>query len=378
MPAPSGYRSERLRRRRRSSTERRQAWVLYVLAAAVAFAAVLGAWYAAGRWVGAAEEPLPESYLVLLKLISPSTDRPVASALAIKEADGGSSLYVIPDELLLEGAQGEYVFAEDAMARGTLKEDLQRVIDAPIDAVGDLPVGALAKLAGSTGLQLDLEDDVDVVIGGKERTIAADAVVTTSELPALFSATGSSRRDVADLQVGLWSAALEAGALRAANARTAAVASAAAAVSEPAEDYVAGVMKALTAGDAEVARMPSGSRVAEGQFAFVPNAEQIMADITRKSPDYSSQFTVAVRNGSGRVGAADAVIRRLSILDVNLAEPTNADSFDYRKTQILAGSSALGVARDIRAILGRGVVLEGTDLAQNTVVVIVGADLAGE
>ncbi|MEI6727246.1 MAG: LytR C-terminal domain-containing protein, partial [Actinomycetes bacterium] len=74
------------------------------------------------------------------------------------------------------------------------------------------------------------------------------------------------------------------------------------------------------------------------------------------------------------VGAGQAVAEQLAILDVNLPPPTNADTFDYRQTQILAGSQALPLAEDIRAILGRGVVLDGADLPADTVVVIVGAD----
>jgi hypothetical protein len=84
--------------------------------------------------------------------------------------------------------------------------------------------------------------------------------------------------------------------------------------------------------------------------------------------------TVEVRNGSGRIGVAEAVVRQLSSLDVNLPAPLNADSFNYRQTEILAGPDTLPVARDIRAILGRGVVLEGTGLARGTIRIIVGDD----
>jgi hypothetical protein len=65
----------------------------------------------------------------------------------------------------------------------------------------------------------------------------------------------------------------------------------------------------------------------------------------------------------------------LAGLDVNLPSPTNADSFEYKQTQILAGKRALQVAQDIRAILGRGVVLDGAQLPPTTVVVILGSDV---
>jgi hypothetical protein len=134
-------------------------------------------------------------------------------------------------------------------------------------------------------------------------------------------------------------------------------------------------LRGLTSGAAIVALVPSTSRVAEGQFAFVPDPEAIMAEITRKAPGYRGRATVLVRNGSGTVGIGDAVRRRLAVLDVDLPPSANADSFDYRQTQILSGPGTLSVAEDVRAILGRGVVLDGPDLPSNQVVVVVGADV---
>ena len=134
------------------------------------------------------------------------------------------------------------------------------------------------------------------------------------------------------------------------------------------------VLGRITAGSAVVERFPAGTRVAEGQFAFVPDAEEIQAGITRRSPAYHADVTVQVLNGSGKVGVGEAVVERLASLDVNLPAPLNADSFSYKQTQILAGADTLPVARDIRAILGRGVVLDGPDLPEGTVQVIVGDD----
>ena len=101
-----------------------------------------------------------------------------------------------------------------------------------------------------------------------------------------------------------------------------------------------------------------------------------MAQVTRWAPRYQSRYTVLVRNGNGDAGVGKLVVQRLAGLDVNLPTPGNAPSFDYSQTQILAGSDALAVAQDIRAILGRGVVLAGGDkVPPTTVVVIVGKDL---
>ena len=106
----------------------------------------------------------------------------------------------------------------------------------------------------------------------------------------------------------------------------------------------------------------------------MPDAEEIQAGITRRSPAYHSDVTVQVLNGSGKIGVGEAVVERLASLDVNLPKPLNADSFSYKQTQIMAGADTLPVARDIRAILGRGVVLDGPDLPEGTIQVIVGDD----
>jgi len=376
MPATKGYRVDRLRRRRRTKAELWQAWVLYALAAVVAFAAVLGAWYLGSHWLKKPQEQAKSGYLALVTLTAPGSGEPVAAALVVKDAaDGATALYVIPKELLLEGPHGEYVFAADALAAGTLKQDLQRVVDAGIDAQYQLPLTALGDLAAAGEFQLSLPDPVELDLAGTKRTFADRAIVSAAEVPALFAASGPSGYDAERMQQALWKAALDAAALRPGEARAGAARAVAGRASGSTDTwYLDDALKGLTSGDAIVAGIPSDSRVAEGQFAFLPKADDIMAEITRKAPGFRSRYTVVVRNGSGRVGAGQAVAERLAMLDVNLPAPTNADTFDYRQTQILAGSQALPVAEDIRAILGRGVVLDAADVPPNTVVVIVGAD----
>ena len=94
--------------------------MLYALAGVVAFAAVFGAWFLGSRWLKKPEEQAKSGYLALVTLTAPGSSGPVAAALVVKDAAAGASaLYVIPRELLLEGPNGEYVFAGDAMAAGT-------------------------------------------------------------------------------------------------------------------------------------------------------------------------------------------------------------------------------------------------------------------
>ena len=377
MPATKGYRLDRLRRRRRTKAELWQAWVLYALAGAVAFGAVLGAWYFGSRWLKKPEEQMKPGHLALVTLTAPGSGVPVAAALVVKDpAAGAPALYVIPKELLLEGPNGEYVFAGDAMAAGTLKQDLQRVVGASIDAQYELPVTALGDLTAAGEYQISLRDPVELDVAGTPRMFKkGSTVVSAAEVPALFAASGPSGYDAWRMQEALWNAVLDAAALRPGDVRAKAVGAAAARASGASDSrYLDDALTGLTGGEAVVARFPSHSRVAEGQFAFVPKGDDIMAQITRKAPGFRGRSTVVVRNGSGRVGAGQAVAEQLAILDVNLPPPTNADTFDYRQTQILAGSQALPLAEDIRAILGRGVVLDGADLPADTVVVIVGAD----
>jgi hypothetical protein len=376
MPASRGYRSDRLRRRRRSRVERSQAWLLYVLAAAVAFAAVLGAWYVAGRL--SEDEPAVEKsgFIAAMQLTAPGEDDPVAALLVVQDPSGGDpGVFFVPPDLLLEGPNGEYVFAADAMAAGDLTADLERVINVPVDAVFTVPVSDLSRWAGTEELQVTLEQPVSVDVDGDTLVLEGDASVAAADLPAVFVSDGADRSGLAALQAALVQAALDAAALRPEGERRRLTGPSPAPSPRPA---LADVVGRATSGKATVELFPSSTRVAEGQFAFVPNPEEIQAAVTRRSPAFDAAVTVQVLNGSGRVGVGDAVVQRLAQLDVNLPAPRNADSFSYAQTQILAGPETLPVARDIRAILGRGVVLDGQGLPEGTVHVIVGDDFKAQ
>jgi hypothetical protein len=361
--------------------ERRQAVVLYVLAVVVAFGAVLGAWYVAARFLGDGEEERAPARLTLVTLTAaPDPGKAVAAALIVRDpAIPGSTLYVIPRELLLAGPGGEYVFAADSMATGDLQADLERVMGVPVDAAYTLPASALGEIADVDALQVELGRPVALLRNGVEHAYKDRVVIAASEITEMAATSGSGGYDGTTVQEGLWTAVLQAGALRPGSARSQTVGAIASGASGSSDSrYLEEALNGLLSGEATVARMPSTSRVAEGQFAFVPDPEGIMAGITRKGSGYHSRFTVVVRNGSGKVGIGEAVARRLATLDVNLPATGNADRFDYRQTRILAGSGALSVAEDIRVILGRGVVLNGADVAPDTVLVIVGADLEAE
>ena len=352
--------------------ERRQAWLLYVLAVAVAFAAVLGAWYVAGRFAKKEPAAKKSGYLAAVQLTVPGEAAPVAALLVVQDPEGGDpGVFLVPPDLLLEGPNGEYVFASDAMQQGVLAQDLGRVVHVPVDAVFTVPVSALGEWSGSDALKVALDKPVAVEIGGDAQMVKDGDLVPVADLADIFSDLGENRRDLTALQTALVRAALEAAALRPAAERVHLIGASPSPSQGPS---LAAVLSRITSGNAQVGQFPAGTRVAEGQFAFVSNAEEVMAEITRRSPAYHADVTVEVRNGSGKLGVGEAVVERLSSLDVNLPAPLNADSFDYKQTEILAGPETLPVARDIRAILGRGVVLDGSDLPKDTIRVVVGDD----
>jgi hypothetical protein len=346
--------------------------MLYALAAAVAFAAVLGAWYVAARFSDGEPAPKKTGFVAAVQLTVPDEEAPVAALLVVQDpSEGGPGVFFVPPDLLLEGPNGEYVFAADSMAAGDLAADLGRVINAPIDATYTAPVSDLARWAGTDELQVTLAEPVSVDLDGGAVVLETGASVAGADLPAIFAATGANRSALASLQTALVQAALDAAALRPESERRSLTGPSPSPSSGPA---FAHVVDRAASGAAAVALFPAGTRVAEGQFAFVPRPEEVQAHITRRSPAYDAAVTVQVLNGCGRVGVGEAVVQRLATLDVNLPAPLNADSFSYAQTQILAGAETLSVARDIRAILGRGVVLDGPGLPKGMVQVIVGDD----
>jgi hypothetical protein len=200
--------------------------------------------------------------------------------------------------------------------------------------------------------------------------------VASADVGRLLSAPGSSGEDEDTIARAIYSAVFHAGALQTAADRRAAVASLTAGARDEEQRLAARrALSGMLARPVQVERIPSHGAVAEGQFAFRPDRSRIMTDITRLAPGFGPRYTIIIRNGTGEAGIGDLVRRRLAVLDAQLPSPSNADSFGQKRTEILAGSEALALAEDVRAILGRGVVLSGKDLPATTLVVIVGADL---
>jgi hypothetical protein len=375
MTDSEGYRVKRLQERRRGRLRRWQSVVLYVLAAAVALGAILGALRLAG-WIAGGEAAAPEDkgYLLVLTFGVDEPERPASGLLVLRAPDESLQAWTIPRSLLVEGPQGEYIMAGDDFTHPEFAADLGRVLRTPVEHVVHLPYSALGDLVGDERLAFTLEAPATVEVGGIGRTYEGAVRLPARQLVDVLAGGGDEDEARAAFDAAVARAVFDAAAARPEAEVAAAIDGIVAGVGDDAE-LVRDALEELVKGEAFITRLPSEGRVAEGQFALVPDPERIQALITRRVPAYDAEFTVLVRNGSGKLGIGELVVERLAVLDVELPPPDNADSFDYRETQILASPGGLGVAREIRAILGRGVVLSGERLPPDTIVVVVGADL---
>jgi hypothetical protein len=200
--------------------------------------------------------------------------------------------------------------------------------------------------------------------------------VPAAEIGPLLCASGASGEDEDVAARAVYAAVFHAGALQtAADRRTITASLASTAGNEEWQLAARRVLRGMLERPVEVQRIPSEGAVTEGQFAFRPDRSRIMTDITRLAPGFGPRYTILIRNGTGEAGVGALVRKKLAVLDAQLPSPANAEDFDYKRTQILAGSKALALAEDVRAILARGVVLSGQDLPATTLVVIIGADL---
>jgi len=373
---PQGYRKRALKAKRRQRRQRWQLWALYVLAPIVAAGAVVGAYFLV-QALTTPEEVDPDSGRMALIVVGDGEDGPAVAGLALRDpARGAYRFYTVPRAFLLEGPQGEYVMAGDEMGRGALSRDLGRLIGVPIDDELRLGYDDLPRLAGGGSVALYLEEPVELYVDGAWRTYEGSLEIPVAEAGGYLAAEGRSGEDEDAFAQAMFSALFHAGALRTAAERRSAVDTLTAAVDdELRRASLQTTLAGLVARPVEVARLPSEGVVSEGQFAFRPDRSKIMTDVTRLAPGYAAKYTILVTNGTGEAGIGGLVRDRLAVLDAKLPSPSNAGSFDYERTQILAGSEALAMAEDVRAILGHGVVLSGEELPATTLVVIVGADL---
>jgi LytR cell envelope-related transcriptional attenuator len=369
-----GYRAQRLARRRAERSSNWQSITLYILAGVVAFAAVIGSVYLARRLTAKHVRPTDTSFIALVRVGAGEQGTSPLSALLLYDRPKRSySLFTIPRSTLLVGLQDEYLLAGDIAAQPEYAAILGKLINAPLQYRLDLSYEALQKLAGSGRLGVELAHPATVQLNGVWHSYRGRFGLPASMLTAALSAPGKTGTEEAAFDMAVLRAVFEAAAMNRTGASAAVETVAAGDGTKPTDARA--ILRGMIGGHVWVGMLPATGRVSEGQFVYRPDNDQILAQITRRAPGYRSKYTVQIENGSGLVGIGQLVAKRLAILDVNLPQPKNADSFDYRRTQIYVGSEAVTVAADVRAILRRGAVLRGADLPPTGIVVIVGRDL---
>ena len=345
----------------------------------VAFGAVLGAVHLAHSLRQHHVLPSGASYLALVTIGAGEKQVKPTAALLVHDADlNTSTLYTIPPDLLLTEPGGEYVMAGDVLAEGQLKQYLERLVGAPISYSLDLSYGDLVKLSGGGDLRVTAAPPFSLQAGQVVRLYSGQFSLPASDLPLLLSANGKGTTDQANAQDALLSAVFAGAALAPGGQRTPDRQG----DRRPAEG--AGPRRRARSArhdglerherDAPALERPDRRRPV--RLAARPHGDHRPDHPQRarlQCPLHGRRQERLGRPGHRQSrGQAPGRPRRQS------ADGANADSFDYSVTQILAGAKAFGVANQVRGILGRGVVLTGSGLPDNTIVVIVGKDLTAK
>ena len=371
-----GYRAKRLKERRSAKWRAYQNLILYALAAIVAFGAVVGGVRVARALKADHVGPSQTDYLALVTVDQGPAGTKSVAALLVHDVDAGTStLYTIPSALLLNGPNGEYVMAGDALARGELKSHVQRLVNAPVSYVLRLSYQDLMRLSGDGDLRVTAVKPFALHVDGSTHVYKGTFRLPVRLLPSVLGAEGQNGADQGNAEQSLLAAALAGAALAPQGRQDAAIDAAAKGQKAQSTGDSRELLQALVSGRTVVQRLPSSGTTAEGQFAWRPDPQAITARVTRNAKGFHAPYTVVIENGSGALGVGHKVAARLAVLNVNLPPVRNASSFDYRNTQILAGARAFGVATQVRGILRRGVVLKGNGIPDTTVVVVVGKDL---
>ena len=143
-----------------------------------------------------------------------------------------------------------------------------------------MPVAALGRWAGTDELQVELDAPVAVDVGDRTQMVEDGGTVAVADLPAVFSDPGGDR-ERAHGAAGRGRRA-PSSTPPPCGRRPSVPGSPGASPSPQAGPALSEVLRRITSGNAQVELFPAGTRVAEGQFAFVPDAEAIQAGITRR------------------------------------------------------------------------------------------------
>lgn len=266
-------------------------------------------------------------------------DEAEAGAFLVVDEGGGGMLLALPAATIVQGPQGfarlsEVVEQDQELAA----QGVAALLGGRAGRIAEVAWADLRAAAVEVGSGAGLPDSLDGVEGAEAVLRAAAAVA---------AAAGS-----ADGAAALANIALEGDGADAARA----------------------ALKALP-GTPKVQAVVPGTQLGDGEEAYFEPDPAGLA-VLLGLPAADAAVSVEVQNGSGEVGAAEAVAAYLKPLGLTLLPPRNAEQFpDVALTQILAASDALGQAGRVRDRLGVGSVAEQESLPAGRIVVVVGKDL---
>ncbi len=262
-----------------------------------------------------------------------------AGAFLVVEEAGGGVLLALPAATIVPGPQGFVRLNEVAEQEGGLAvQSVAALLGGKAGKMAEVSWAGLRAAAAQVGQGAGLPASLEGVEG-------AEAVLQAAVAVAAAAGTAAGAGALADLT-------LEGDGAEAARA----------------------ALKAMP-GPPKVQAVVPGSQWGEGAEAYYePEPTGLAALLGLPASD--AGVSVEVQNGSGEVGAAEAVGSFLKPLGLTLLPARNAEQFpDVVVTQILAASDALGQAGRVRDRLGVGGVVEQESLPAGRIVVVVGKDL---
>ncbi len=345
-PGRSGSRMARaaIMRARRRRRARGIAAVALTIALAVAGGVLVlyflgrdrGPEASAGSTVTAAAERAPQYQVGTLVVVRGEEG---AGAFLVVDEGGGGVLLALPAATIVQGPQGfarlnELVEQDQELAA----QGVANLLGGRAGRVAEVSWAHLRAAAVDVGRGAGLPDSL-VGVEGAEAVLRAAAAVAAAAGSAEGTAT-------------LAGLALEGDGADAARA----------------------ALKALPGSPKVQAVMP-GTESGDGPEAyFEPEPAELAVLLGLPADD--AGVSIEVQNGSGEVGAAEAVVEFLKPTGLTLLPPRNAEQFpDVALTQILAASDALGQAGRVRDRLGVGSVVEQEGMPAGRIVVVVGKDL---
>ncbi|MEO6715123.1 MAG: LCP family protein [Mycobacteriales bacterium] len=335
---------------------------------------------------------------LLLQIASPGEGATVAVLLATDSKTDAASLVLVPALMLSQvPGHGTAAFGEaHALGGPQLSQDtLANQLGLIIDRTWTLTPGELAQLVDSVG-GIDVAVDIDLPGGTESSGIAlrsGQQVLNGPAAAAFATYAADNAPELARLMrlqvvllglleklpktTGEISALLPAG-QSAAGPAPHTVADALRALDEARLDKKL-TYKVVPVADVDVGIDEETTRLDTDKLAAM-----IAPDLTASVPDnaFRPNNRVVVRNGVGTAGIGQSVTRRLNAAGFAVVQTGNADTFDYKTTEVLIfaeADEAVGAGDAAAAALGLtgdAVKISDTEQSVADVIINVGADYA--